>query len=88
MRDTEIDLGVAYYKNENTVVKVTASYFDKMSQWYVHIREYGYDGDTNTWFRTPKGYAIKAEELDSVIDLLQKASKELTDKFYEEHNKE
>jgi len=76
----EIDFGVAYLKgpSENRV-KVTMNEFK--GQIYIHIREYGLDGDTGNLFPTPKGYAILAEELDSVIELLQKASKELARPF-------
>jgi len=83
----EIHLGTAYSKNPTTEVRVTASYFDRTDKWYVHIREHILDGDTGEWFRSARGYAIHAEELDTVISLLQEASKQVTEKYYEQYNK-
>ena len=71
-----IDLGVAYAKNDTTNVKVTASYFDKMDQWYIHIREYILDGDTGDYYRG-KGYAILAEEIDQIIEMAKKQKRVL-----------
>lgn len=74
---------VAYVKNIDTQVRVSVNNFRNI--WYIHIREYRLDGDTGNWFPTPKGYAMSAEGLDSVIELLQDASQFLTEKFYENH---
>ena len=69
----EIDYGPAYIKPTNgNLVKVTFSNF--RGKFYTHIREYYYDGDTDKWFPTKSGYALLAEGLENVIELLQKAS--------------
>ena len=79
-----LDIGVAYNTKSGNRLKIEIGYFDKMDQYYVHIREFMMDGDTGAWFRTAKGYAILAEEVDSVITLLQVASDKLTERFYAE----
>ena len=68
----EVDFGIAYMKNEYTGVKVTMSPF--RNNIYIHIREYIFDPDIEVWFPTKKGYALNGYEVDSVIDLLEKAS--------------
>lgn len=68
------DFGIAYLSREDFGVKVTMS--DFRDRVYIHIREYIYDGDENMWFPTKKGYALNANEVDSVISLLIKASKQ------------
>ena len=76
----EIDFGIAYrHPTKGTVIKVTMNEF--RDQIYIHLREYGVDPDTGWVFPTKSGYAIRAEELDSVIELLQKASAMLGDHF-------
>lgn len=72
----DIDYGVAYIKhNSGNRIKVTMNTFREIT--YIHIREYVLDGDTNKLYPTKSGYAILAEELDSVIELLEQASKSL-----------
>jgi len=66
------DFGIAYRKNNDFGVKVTMSEF--RGRIYIHIREYIYDADEEVWIPTKKGYAIEANEVDSVISLLQQAS--------------
>jgi len=73
------DFGIAYIRKDEHAVKVTMSEF--RGQNYIHIREYLYDGDEEIWFPTKKGYALIAEEVDSVIYLLQQASKQLARNF-------
>ena len=77
--EREIDFGIAYIKKNEHRVKITASPFRGTT--YIHIREYGMDGDTGNLFPTKSGYAILAPELDTVINLLQKASKTITKPF-------
>ena len=69
------DFGIAYVRQDEHAVKVTLSSFRGKN--YIHIREYIYDLDEEVWFPTKKGYALIAEEVDSVIELLQKASNQL-----------
>lgn len=69
------DFGIAYRKNDDFGVKVTMSEF--RGRVYIHIREYIYDGDEEVWIPTKKGYAIDANEVDSIINLLQQASAKL-----------
>lgn len=66
------DFGIAYIKSNQFAVKVTMSSF--RSQNYIHIREYIFDPDEEIWFPTKKGYAMTAEEVNSIIELLKKAS--------------
>jgi len=75
------DFGVAYLKDDYYGVKVTMSSFRGRN--YIHIREYIFDPDEEVWFPTKRGYALNANEVDSVIDLLKKASVQLTKEFKE-----
>jgi hypothetical protein len=70
------DLGVAFYKNNGNAVKVTVNEF--RDNWYLHIREYIMDGDTGAWYPSKSGYSIPADEVSSLIPLLQKAEKLVT----------
>ena len=70
-----IDIGVGYTKNNGQTVKVTVNEF--RNSMYVHIREYKMDGDTGFWFPTKSGYAMHAEEIDTIIDLLSDASQKI-----------
>ena len=67
------DLGVAFYKNNGNAVKVTINTF-KESQ-YAHIREYAMDGDTGNWYPTKTGFSFLADEISSLLPLLEKAEK-------------
>jgi len=78
-----IDYGIAFMKGPFKSIKVTLSTF--RSTTYAHIREYMWEGDDEIWIPTPKGIALPAEEVDSVIALLQKASQQLA-KPYELEN--
>lgn len=69
------DFGVAYLRNDDTGVKVTLSEF--RGRLYIHIREYIFDIEEEVWFPTKKGYALDAEKVDSVIELLSMASQEI-----------
>tara|TARA_Y100000034_G_scaffold136800_1_gene215889 strand:+ start:16900 stop:17175 length:276 start_codon:yes stop_codon:yes gene_type:complete len=72
-----IDFGVAYIKQPSeSRVKITLNTFN--NETYVHIREYQLDGDTGKLYPTKSGYALLAEEVDSVIELLNEASIEYT----------
>lgn len=73
------DFGIAYIRRDEHAIKVTMS--DFRGQNYIHIREYLFDPEEEVWFPTKKGYALVAEEVDSVIFLLQKASKQLTKNY-------
>ena len=69
----DIDFGPAYKKDNNgNIIKVTLSNFK--NNFYIHIREYHLDGDTNKWFPTKSGYAIKAEGLENIMELLEEAN--------------
>ena len=67
-----VDFGTAFHKPNGNAVKVTINEFrDKL---YLHIREYSMDGDTGQWFPTKSGYAMVADEVSSLIPLLEEAS--------------
>ena len=71
--------GTAFHKPNGNAVKVTINEFrDKL---YLHIREYGMDGDTGQWFPTKTGFSIPADEVSSLLPLLEEAS-ELVAKRY------
>jgi len=67
-----IDLGTAFHKNNGNAVKVTINEFRDIL--YLHIREYMMDGDTGYWFPTKSGYSIPADEVSSLLPLLEEAS--------------
>ena len=61
-----------WHKNNGNAVKVTINEF--RDNLYLHIREYSMDGDTGQWFPTKSGYAMSADEVSSLIPLLEEAS--------------
>lgn len=69
------DYGVAFYKNNGNAVKVTVNEF--RDNLYLHIREYIMDGDTGVWYPSKSGYSIPADEVSSIIPLLQKAEEDV-----------
>lgn len=73
------DFGVAYVKDDYHGIKVTMNNFRGRN--YIHIREYIFDPEEEIWFPTKKGYAINADDVDSIINLLQKASFQLAKEF-------
>lgn len=74
-----IDFGTAFHKPNGNAVKVTINEFrDKL---YLHIREYAMDGDTGHWFPTKTGFSIPADEVSSLIPLLQDAEIEVGKKY-------
>ena len=81
----EYDFGFIAPPNNGKGVKITVNKF--RSQWYVHIREYMYDGDTDVWFPTKKGIAITSEYIDIASYTLDQASNLLTDIYYRDLNK-
>jgi hypothetical protein len=74
-----IDFGTAFHKANGNAVKVTINEF--RDNLYLHIREYSMDGDTGQWFPTKSGFSIPADEVDSIIPLLQEASKEVAKRY-------
>lgn len=73
----EKDFGLVYIRENGSRVKVTLNEFK--GKFYLHIRDYGFDGDTGNLYPTPKGISIDPEEVDSLIDVLQEVSKFVTD---------
>lgn len=74
-----IDFGTAFHKPNGNAVKVTINEFrDKL---YLHIREYAMDGDTGCWFPTKSGFSIPADEVSSLIPLLEDASKAVAKRY-------
>ena len=75
----DIDFGTAFRKPNGNAVKVTMNEFrDKV---YLHIREYIMDGDTGNWFPSKTGFSMPADEVSSLIPLLEDASKEIAKKY-------
>ena len=66
-----IDFGTAFHKPNGNAVKVTINEFRDVL--YLHIREYGMDGDTGSWFPTKSGFSIHADEVSSLLPLLEEA---------------
>ena len=74
-----IDLGTAFYKNNGNGVKVTINEF--RGSIYLHIREYSMDGDTGVWFPTKTGISFVADEVSSLIPLLEEASELIAQQY-------
>lgn len=74
-----IDLGTAFHKSNGNAVKVTINEF--RDTLYLHIREYMMDGDTGQWFPTKSGYSIPADEVSSLLPLLEEASDLVAKKY-------
>lgn len=68
----EIDFGTAFRKANGNIVKVTMNEFRDMV--YLHIREYALDGDTGRWYPTKTGFSFQADEVSSLIPLLEEAA--------------
>ena len=74
-----IDFGTAFHKPNGNAVKVTVNEF--RDQLYLHIREYAMDGDTGLWYPTKSGYSMPADEVSSLIPLLNAASEQVAKRF-------
>ena len=66
-----VDFGTAFHKPNGNAVKVTVN----------DIREYGMDGDTGQWFPTKTGFSIPADEVSSLIPLLEEASEMVAKRY-------
>jgi|TARA_Y100000389_G_scaffold203800_1_gene253540 hypothetical protein len=73
------DFGTAFHKPNGNAVKVTVNEFRE--KLYLHIREYTMDGDTGQWFPTKSGFSIPADEVSSLIPLLEDASDLVAKRF-------
>jgi hypothetical protein len=80
----EYDFGFIQPPTNGKGVKITVNKF--RSQWYVHIREYMYDGDTDIWFPTKKGIAIPSEYIDVTTFILSDVGQLLTHIYYRDLN--
>ena len=74
-----IDFGTAFHKPNGNAVKVTVNEF--RDQLYLHIREYAMDGDTGQWYPTKSGYSMPADEVSSLVPLLEAASARVAKRF-------
>ena len=74
-----IDFGTAFHKPNGNAVKVTVNEF--RDQIYLHIREYAMDGDTGQWYPTKSGYSMPADEVSSLVPLLEAAGEEVAKRF-------
>ena len=74
-----IDFGTAFHKPNGNAVKVTVNEF--RDQLYLHIREYAMDGDTGQWYPTKSGYSMPADEVSSLVPLLEAASERVAKSF-------
>lgn len=74
-----IDFGVAFRKNNGNAVKVTLNEFRDIL--YLHIREYAMDGDTGHWYPTKTGFSFQADEVGSLIPLLEEAEAAVAQKY-------
>ena len=75
----EVDFGTAFHKPNGNAVKVTVNEFRGIV--YLHIREYMMDGDTGAWFPTKSGFSIHADEVSSLIPLLEDAAELMAQKY-------
>lgn len=74
-----IDFGTAFHKPNGNAVKVTLNEF--RDTLYLHIREYAMDGDTGQWYPTKTGFSFVADEVSSLIPLLEDASELVASKY-------
>jgi len=74
-----IDFGTAFHKNNGNAIKVTLNEFRGIL--YLHIREYMMDGDTGAWFPTKSGYSFSADEVSSLIPLLEDAAEAVAKRY-------
>jgi len=74
-----IDFGTAFHKPNGNAVKVTLNEFRDIL--YLHIREYAMDGDTGYWYPTKSGFSLLADEVSSLIPLLENASEAVAQKY-------
>jgi hypothetical protein len=74
-----IDFGTAFHKPNGNAVKVTINEFRDST--YLHIREYAMDGDTGEWYPTKSGFSIPADEVSSLLPLLQEASEVMAKQY-------
>ena len=74
-----IDFGTAFHKPNGNAVKVTVNEF--RDQIYLHIREYAMDGDTGQWYPTKSGYSMPADEVSSLVPLLEAAGEQVAKRF-------
>ena len=74
-----IDFGTAFHKPNGNAVKVTVNEF--RDQLYLHIREYAMDGDTGQWNPTKSGYSMPADEVSSLVPLLEAAGERVAKRF-------
>jgi hypothetical protein len=73
------DFGTAFHKRNGNAVKVTINEFRDIV--YLHIREYMMDGDTGVWFPTKSGFSIPADEVTSLLPLLEEAGDLMAQKY-------
>lgn len=74
-----IDFGTAFHKKNGNAVKVTINEFRDIV--YLHIREYAMDGDTGCWYPTKSGFSFPADEVSSLLPLLEEASEAVAQKY-------
>jgi hypothetical protein len=74
-----IDFGTAFHKNNGNAVKVTLNEFRDII--YLHIREYAMDGDTGHWYPTKTGFSFQADEVTSLIPLLEDAANHVAKQY-------
>lgn len=77
--DMNIDFGTAFHKHNGNAVKVTLNEFRDIT--YLHIREYAMDGDTGQWYPTKTGFSFQADEVTSLIPLLEEAARAVAQKY-------
>ena len=82
----DIDFGAALIKPNGNAVKVTINEFRETI--YLHIREYIMDGDTGYFFPSSTGISIIADEVSSLIPLLEDAEKFMSKRFLENNQLE
>lgn len=77
----EIDFGVVYVKETGSQPRIKVILSEWYKKWYLHIREWNMDGDTGKLFPTTKGIALNPDELDAMIETLEKVNIHWTRKW-------
>lgn len=81
----EIDFGVVYVKETGSQPRIKVILSEWYDKWYLHIREWNMDGDTGKLFPTTKGITLNPDELDAIIETLEKVNIHWTRKW-KHHN--
>jgi hypothetical protein len=79
---TEYDFGFIEKPINGKGFKITLNKF--RGNWYIHIREYIEDGDTQQWYPTKKGISVRGEYADLLSFIFNDIGNLLTNIYYKD----